>query len=40
MDLHNNAVGLSVVRAGISNQMLSQRCMAALMAGQLKVLDR
>lgn len=40
MDLHNNAVGLSIGRAGSSNQILSQRCMAALMAGQLKVLDR
>lgn len=38
MDLHNNGVGLSIGRTGSSNQLLSQRCMAAFMAGQLKVL--
>jgi hypothetical protein len=38
MDLHNNTVGLKIGRAKGSNQSLSQRCMAALNAGQLKVL--
>ncbi len=38
MDLHNNEVGLSIGRTGGSDQALSQRCMAALIAGQLKVL--
>lgn len=38
MDLHNNGVGLSIGRIGGADQALSQRCMAALMVGQLKVL--
>ena len=38
MDLHNNLVGLSIGRVGATNQVISQRCMAALMTGKLKVL--
>lgn len=38
MDIHNNGVGLSIGRTGGSNQILSQRCMTALTAGQLRVL--
>ncbi len=38
MDLHNNSVGLSIGKAGGSNQQLSSRCMAALRNGRLKVL--
>ena len=38
MDLHNNQVGLSLGRAGGSDQILGQRCMAALLGGQLKIL--
>jgi len=39
MDLHNNAVGLKIGRAKGSNQILSHRCMAALNARQLKVIE-
>ena len=38
MDIHNNRVGLSMGRTGGSDQILGQRCMAALAGGQLKVL--
>jgi hypothetical protein len=40
MDLHNNTVGLKIGRAKGSNHSLSNRCMAALNAGQLKVLAK
>lgn len=38
MDIHNNAVGLSIGKPGLSDQMLSAQCMGALNAGRLKVL--
>jgi hypothetical protein len=42
MDLHNNAAGLLIGRTGgsQSDEALSQRCMAALLSGQLKVLGQ
>lgn len=38
MDLHNNGIGLSLGKVGISDQLLSNLCMGTLNAGQLKVL--
>ncbi len=38
MDLHNNRVGLDIGRAKGTNESLSDRCMAALRKGKLKVL--
>lgn len=38
MDLHNNVAGLAIGRMGGSDQVLGQRCMAALLSGQLQVL--
>lgn len=38
MDLHNNSIGLKIGRINGSDYILSQRCMAALNSGQLKVL--
>ena len=39
MDLHNNSVGLKIGRSKGSDHILSARCMAALNARQLKVLE-
>lgn len=38
MDLHNNAVGLSLGKAGMSDSSLSAQCQLALTAGRLVVL--
>lgn len=38
MDLHNNSVGLSIGKVGMSDLILSSQCMAALNSGRLKVL--
>lgn len=38
MDLHNNGIGLSMGRAGMSDQFLSAQCVGALNSGRLKVL--
>ncbi|WP_199611043.1 DUF6973 domain-containing protein [Flocculibacter collagenilyticus] len=38
MDLHNNSVGLRIGRSGGGNASLSNRCFAALQAGELKVI--
>lgn len=40
MDLHNNAVGLSIGRIPTSNQLLGQLCISALRSGRLKVLSQ
>lgn len=37
MDMHNNAIGLKIGRAGGSDQILSDRCAAAMRSGELKV---
>ncbi|TVO62698.1 DUF6973 domain-containing protein [Denitromonas ohlonensis] len=38
MDLHNNSVGLVIGRQGGSDQILSHRCMEALVSRRLTVL--
>ncbi|NOX44080.1 MAG: hypothetical protein GXP19_10155 [Gammaproteobacteria bacterium] len=40
MDLHNNSIGLSIGRNGGNNNYLSGRCMATLLNGQLKVINK
>ena len=37
MDLHNNAVGLNIGRAGGPNRIISNRCVEAMRSGRLKV---
>lgn len=37
MDLHNNAVGLTIGLAGGPNQIISKRCADAMRSGKLKV---
>lgn len=38
MDCHNNRIGLNIGRVKGTNQVFSMRCMAALQAGQSKVM--
>lgn len=40
MDLYNNGVGLDIGRSGGTNQNLSAKCIAALKAGRLKVIEK
>lgn len=37
MDIHNNAVGLKIGRAGGLDKIISERCASALRAGKLEV---